>query len=84
MSSERELRKTLVITLEHICTFAALMTKGYPLTNTEEEHEARKAMAQIVKADFTFLTQKIDKTSIGINRYKFSMDGEPSFLVFPL
>ena len=82
MSSERELRKTLVISLEHISTFAALIAKGYSLTSTEEEREARKAMAQTVKADFTFLTQKIDETSIEINWSKFSMDGELDFLPF--
>ena len=82
MSSERELRKTLVISLEHISTFAALIAKAYSLTSTEEEREARTAMAQTVKADFTFLTQKIDETSIGINWSKFSMDGELDFLPF--
>jgi hypothetical protein len=75
MSSERELRKTLVISLEHISTFAALIAKEYTLTSTEEERQAREAMAQTVKADFTFLTQKIDETSMEINWSKFSMDG---------
>ena len=54
MSSERVLRKTLAISLEHISTFVALIAKGYPLASTEEEHEARKAMAQTVKTDVTF------------------------------
>ena len=75
MSSERELRKTLVISLEHISTFAALIAKGYTLTSTQEEREAREAIAQTVKADFTFLTQKIDETSIEINWSRFSMEG---------
>ena len=75
MSSERELRKTLVISLEHICTFAALIAKGYTLTSTQEEREAREVMEQTVKADFTFLKQKIDETSIEVNWSKFSMEG---------
>jgi len=75
MSSERELRKTLVISLEHISTFAALIAKGYTLTSTDEEREAREAMAQTVKADFTFLMQKIDETSIEVNWSRFSMEG---------
>lgn len=75
MSSERELRKTLVISLEHISTFAALIAKGYTLTSTDEEREAREGMAQTVKADFTFLMQKIDETSIEINWSRFSMGG---------
>ena len=83
VSSGRELCETLVKSLEHISTFAALIAKGYSFTGTEEEHGARKAMAQTVKADFTFLTEKIDETSIEINWSKFSMDGEPSFLLFP-
>ena len=69
--------------LEHISTFAALIAKGYSFTGTEEESGARKRrMAQTVKADFTFLTEKIDETSIEINWFKFSMDGEPSLLLF--
>lgn len=75
MSSERELRKTLVISLEHISTFAALIAKGYTLSSSREEREAREAMSQSVKADFTFLLQKIDETSIEINWSKFSMAG---------
>ena len=75
MSSERELRKTLVISLEHISTFAALIAKGYTLTSTQEELQAREVMAQTVKADFTFLMQKIAETSIEINWSKFSMEG---------
>jgi hypothetical protein len=77
MSSGRELRKTLVISLEHISTCAALRAEAYTLTSTEEEREAREVMAQTVKADFdfTFLMQKTDETPIEINWSKFSVEG---------
>ncbi|KAG8810558.1 hypothetical protein FRC17_002882, partial [Serendipita sp. 399] len=40
-TSERELRQTMVSSLEHIATFAALIGKAYTLTGTEEDKDAR-------------------------------------------
>jgi hypothetical protein len=74
-TSERELRSCIVSSLEHIATFAALLGKGYSLTGTSEDKAARELLSQTVKADFTFLTQKIDETSIEVNWSKYSMQG---------
>ncbi|KAG8806770.1 hypothetical protein FRC18_005912, partial [Serendipita sp. 400] len=72
-TSERELRQTMVTSLEHIATFAALIGKAYTLTGTQEDKEARDLLSQTIKADFTFLSQKIEETSVEINWSKFSM-----------
>lgn len=75
-TSERELRKTIVTSLEHLATFAALIGKAYNLKGTQEDSDARELLSQTIKADFTFLAQKIEETSIEINWSKYSMHGE--------
>lgn len=82
-TSERELRKTIVASLEHLATFAALLGKAYTLTGTAEDKAARELLSQSVKADFTFLTQKIEETSVEINWSKYSMQGQAFFLFHP-
>ena len=77
-TSERELRSTIMTSLEHLATFAALIGKAYTLTGTAEDKAARELLSQTVKADFTFLTQKIDETSIEINWSRYSMEGKNS------
>src|SRR4051812_10805696 len=74
-TSERELRQTIVTSLEHLATFSALIGKGYTLTGTEEDREARELLSQTIKADFTFLMEKIGETSVEVNISKYSMEG---------
>ncbi|KIM23580.1 hypothetical protein M408DRAFT_253625 [Serendipita vermifera MAFF 305830] len=78
-TSERELRSTIVTSLEHIATFAALIGKGYTLTGTAEDKAARELLSQTIKADFAFLTQKIDETSIEICWSKYTMNDYQRF-----
>jgi hypothetical protein len=80
-TSERELRKTIVTSLEHLATFAALIGKAYNLKGTQEDSDARELLSQTIKADFTFLAQKIEETSIEINWSKYSMHGGPFSLI---
>ncbi|TDL22448.1 hypothetical protein BD410DRAFT_748734 [Rickenella mellea] len=80
ISSERELRRTLVVSLEHISTFSHLLAKGYTLTLTEEERSVRDQLAQSIRADFGYLRQKIDETSIEINFSRFSMNDYTDFV----
>lgn len=61
-TSERELRQAIVTSLEHLATFAALIGKAYTLTGTEEDKAARELLSQTIKADFQFMTQKIEET----------------------
>lgn len=79
-TSEQELRQAMATSLEHIATFAALLGKAYALTSTPEDNAARELLSETIKADFTFLTQKIDETSIEINWSKFSMTGRAIYL----
>jgi hypothetical protein len=74
-TSERELRQTLVTSLEHLATFAALIGRAYTLTGTAEDKAARELLSNTIKADYTFLTQKIEETSVEINWSRFSMHG---------
>ncbi|TDL26998.1 hypothetical protein BD410DRAFT_783138 [Rickenella mellea] len=80
ISSERELRRTLVVSLEHISTFSHLLAKGYTLTMTEEERSVRDQLAQSIRADFGFLSQKIEETSVEINYSRFSMNDYQDFV----
>jgi hypothetical protein len=59
-TSERELRKTTVISLEHLAIFASLIGKAYNLKGTQEDRDTRDLLGQTIKADFTFLAQKIE------------------------
>ncbi|KZV97308.1 hypothetical protein EXIGLDRAFT_764598 [Exidia glandulosa HHB12029] len=72
-SSEKELRQTLVLSLEHIGTFAHLLSKTYTMTITEDEKKVRDHLAQSLRADFGFLNQKIADTTVEINFSKYSM-----------
>jgi len=79
-SSERELREMLVTSLAHVGTFAHLLAKGYALEASEEEIALRDHMAKTIRADFGFLTQKIEETTIEINYSKFSLKDYQSFV----
>ena len=43
-----------------------------------EDKAARELLSETIKADFTFLAQKIDETSIEVNWSKYSMQGTGS------
>ncbi|KZV83005.1 hypothetical protein EXIGLDRAFT_843280 [Exidia glandulosa HHB12029] len=79
-SSEQDLRQTLVLSLEHIGTFAQLLSKTYTMTITEEEKEVRDKLAQSLRADFGLLNQKIADTSVEINFSKYSMSDYTHFV----
>lgn len=48
-TSEKELRQTLVLSLDHIGTFAHLLSKTYTMTITEEEKTVRDHLAQSLR-----------------------------------
>ncbi|KAL5632771.1 hypothetical protein ACGC1H_005649 [Rhizoctonia solani] len=79
ISSERELRQLLVMSLEHVATYSHLLAKTYTLTITDEERDARARLAQTIRADFGLLTMKMAETSAEINWSRWSMD---DYLVF--
>ncbi|CAE6373431.1 unnamed protein product [Rhizoctonia solani] len=79
VSSERQLRQLLVISLEHVATYSHLLAKTYTMTLTDEERDARARLAQTIRADFGLLTMKMTETSAEINWSRWSMD---DYLVF--
>ncbi|KAF8488906.1 hypothetical protein JB92DRAFT_1405681 [Gautieria morchelliformis] len=79
-SSERELRQTLVVSLEHIGTFAHLLAKAYTLDISEEEEAARQHLSRTIRADFGYLTQLIEETTIEINYSRFSLGDYQCFV----
>ena len=48
-SSEKELRQTLVLSLDHLGTFGHLLAKAYSLTITDEERGVMERMAQTIR-----------------------------------
>ena len=48
-SSEKELRQTLVTSLDHIATFLHLLAKTYTLTITDEERKVRDGLNQSIR-----------------------------------
>jgi hypothetical protein len=56
------------------------MVQGYTLQLSEAEAVKRHALSQTIRADFGFLMQKIDETSIEINFSRFSMNDYQSFV----
>lgn len=74
ISSETELRRTLVTSLSHIKTFSHLLAKSYTLTITEEEISVRQGLAQSIRADFGILQQKLGTTGLEVNWSKLGME----------
>ena len=56
-SSEKDLRQTLTMSLEHVQTFLQLLAKGYTLELTDEEAAVRDHLVQSIRADFGLLSQ---------------------------
>ena len=55
ISSERQLRETLVVSLEHIATFSHLLAKTYTLTITDEERKVRDRLNQSIRVSGSLL-----------------------------
>ena len=53
-SSEKELRQTLVTSLDHIATFLHLLAKTYTLTITDEERKVRDGLNQSIRVSTSF------------------------------
>ncbi|KAL5513531.1 hypothetical protein ACEPAH_3930 [Sanghuangporus vaninii] len=80
ISSEKEMRQTLILSLEHVSTFLHLLAKTYTMEITEEEKAVRDHLVQSVRADFGLLSNKIDETFIEINYSRFSTKEYQSFI----
>lgn len=73
LSAERELREFIVVSLEHVSTFAHLLSKTYTLEITEEEVVLRDSLNATIRADFGYLQMKLAETSVELNWTRYSM-----------
>jgi hypothetical protein len=62
ISSEKELRRTLVASLHHCATFGHLISKSYTLDLADEERIARDSLIATIRADFVALDAKLKET----------------------
>ncbi|KAG8952106.1 hypothetical protein FRC04_005106 [Tulasnella sp. 424] len=80
VSSEKELRKTLIVSLQHIETFGMLISKSYLMIINQEERQIRDNLAQAIRADFGSLQQKLEETTLEINWSRWSLDDYRYFI----
>ncbi|KAH8929027.1 hypothetical protein BT69DRAFT_1276681 [Atractiella rhizophila] len=73
-TSERELRQTLDLSLEHIRIFSHLLAKTYSLTITPEEVKIRDELNASIRADIGVLQAKLGESLIEINYSKWSLN----------
>ncbi|KAF8305566.1 hypothetical protein DL93DRAFT_2089397 [Clavulina sp. PMI_390] len=73
ISTEKELRQTLVLSLDHIGTLSHLLAKTYTMTLTEEDRALRDKLNQTIRQDFGLLNQKIGASAIEINWSRWSV-----------
>lgn len=73
VSSERELRELLVVSLEHLSTFTHLIAKTYSMEITDEERVLRDQLNQSIRADFGLLQVKTAHAGLEVNWTRWSM-----------
>jgi hypothetical protein len=54
ISSEKELRQTLVASLDHIGTFSHLLAKTYTMALTDEDRELRDQLSRTIRVGLVF------------------------------
>ncbi|KAG8991643.1 hypothetical protein FRB94_000915 [Tulasnella sp. JGI-2019a] len=74
ITAERELRKVLIVSMEHMETFGMLISKSYLMIITPEEKILRDSVAQTIRADIGLLNQKLNETTLEINWSRWSLD----------
>ncbi|GAA5863516.1 hypothetical protein JCM1840_000049 [Sporobolomyces johnsonii] len=73
ISSERELREVLVVSLERVSALSHLLAKTYTLELTDEERAAREELNQSMRQDMGLLNVKLAQTGLEINLSKWAM-----------
>lgn len=73
-TSERELRDMLVTSLGHIEELSNLIAKAYSMAATDDEMKKGDELLEIIRADFAFLTQILQNTSVEVNWSEYSME----------
>ncbi|BGP12619.1 hypothetical protein JCM10213_008755 [Rhodosporidiobolus nylandii] len=78
MTSEHELRRLLVTSLQHVSTLAHLTCKTYAREIDEDEMEVRQVLVKTIRADYLALTSRLEETSyeILVSRYSLKHYGD--------
>ena len=67
-SSEKELRQTLVTSLDHIATFLHLLAKTYTLTITDAERKVRDGLNQSIRVSSpSFHSMQTGVSHVGVS-----------------
>ncbi|KAG8888779.1 hypothetical protein FRB98_006791 [Tulasnella sp. 332] len=74
VTAEKELRKVLIVSMEHLETFGMLISRSYLMIITPEEKILRDSVAQTIRADFGLLNQKLNETTLEINWSMWSLE----------
>ncbi|GAA5951640.1 hypothetical protein JCM21900_000535 [Sporobolomyces salmonicolor] len=73
ITSEQELRKLLVTSLQHVSTLAHLSCKTYAKEINEDEIEVRQLLVRTIRSDYLALTARLDETSLEVLYTRWSL-----------
>ncbi|CEQ38838.1 SPOSA6832_00288 [Sporobolomyces salmonicolor] len=73
ITSEQELRKLLVTSLQHVSTLAHLSCKTYAKEINEDEIEVRQLLIRTIRSDYLALTARLDETSLEVLYTRWSL-----------
>ncbi|GAA6006426.1 hypothetical protein JCM10207_004930 [Rhodosporidiobolus poonsookiae] len=78
ITSEQELRRLLVTSLQHVSTLAHLTCKTYAREVDDDEMEVRQVLVKTIRSDYLALTSRLEETSyeIMITRYSLKQYGD--------
>ncbi|GAA5827522.1 hypothetical protein JCM5353_001354 [Sporobolomyces roseus] len=73
ITAERQLRKLLVTSLQHVSTLAHLSCKTYAKECSEDEAEVRQLLIKTIRADYLALATRLQETSFEILYTRWSL-----------
>ncbi|GAA5969341.1 hypothetical protein JCM11641_007557 [Rhodosporidiobolus odoratus] len=73
VTSEQELRRLLVTSLQHVSTLAHLTCKTYAKEIDEDEVEVRQVLVKTIRSDYLSLTSRLEETSFEILYTRYSL-----------
>ncbi|GAA5876090.1 hypothetical protein JCM16303_007018 [Sporobolomyces ruberrimus] len=73
VTAERELKKLLVTSLQHVSTLAHISCKTYEKTCSEDEAEVRQLLIKTIRSDYLALAARLEETSLEILFTRWSL-----------
>ncbi|GAA5922333.1 uncharacterized protein JCM15063_003269 [Sporobolomyces koalae] len=73
ITAERELKKLLVTSLQHVSTLAHLSCKTYAKECSDDEMEVRQLLIKTIRSDYLALTARLEETSLEILFTRWSL-----------